>query len=415
MARPKKEVTRQKQVESFLAARKEPFLKESEYSSLKWTLATNWYNANLDGKTIRAYLLDYVSIAAPESLDTFRSIPDSWLSPSIAAIARMVCNQSYVPEHHKTFLDSKIRELLSRDYSNLVKMPKKKNNNNVHLNYIEKLTQCLYYDKDNYKPRDILKGLSSPVLYNIKVGLVSILEEYESIETDKEVAEYYAKTPRARIRGWIIGLKSAIAVCDAGISVSFTKTLENNKDATDQPGTIVLAGTIVPVGEVKRRGRPKGSKNKTDRRPIRKGNDSSRKETNVSKPEKPVASADLQHIRELSFLRLQNTCEEHGLTSLPMETILKAKTLVLYNTKYAAVHVLYSKNNKGFSVYRMAITEYDEKRSFSKRLGNQASVMLAKMKTMSPDEIASSLMKFYTSKNEANNRTGDYVMIFKAA
>lgn len=75
--------------------------------------------------------------------------------------------------------------------------------------------------------------------------------------------------------------------------------------------------------------------------------------------------------KKLDLFTYQKTSAEYKLSSISPEKIFGANKIVLVNTKYKIITLLTAKDTTGLSVHRSAISNFDETKSFSKRMGNK--------------------------------------------
>jgi hypothetical protein len=72
--------------------------------------------------------------------------------------------------------------------------------------------------------------------------------------------------------------------------------------------------------------------------------------------------------KKISLIKLQKESNELRINSLSSDKILTSDMLLLYNTKYNVLYLLFSETNKKFDVHRSAITNIDITKSFSRTL-----------------------------------------------
>jgi hypothetical protein len=72
--------------------------------------------------------------------------------------------------------------------------------------------------------------------------------------------------------------------------------------------------------------------------------------------------------KKISLIRLQKESNELRVNSLSSDKILTSDVLLLYNTKYNVLYLLFSEANKKFDVHRSAIMNIDITKSFSRTL-----------------------------------------------
>jgi hypothetical protein len=330
-------------------------------------LAMNWYNAMCDEKNKKAFLIEYTEKFFPELASKIKHVPvDSFICGELhacAAIARMLLRKWAIPQKHVVRLEETIRRLAREiKIGDDAPVVEKKNERDL------KVSECIsivdgQLDDFGFEPRKTFPEacMADTVL---KAGATNgqktkvhehfshlILELQKAIQgKDEEIKEAYSGTSKAILKKVYDWL-------------------------TGMPSQIVLQET-----------------------------------KKARKPRKKKAKTAVQLLKKFKY---QKSDSDLNLTSIDPETIIGAQQLWVFNTKTRRLGVYYAVDEKGLSVSRMSIDNYDESTSFNKKIRKPKEVV---PNVLSAGKVALRHMmdEIKAAKTPMKSRIGETALILRA-
>lgn len=117
----------------------------------------------------------------------------------------------------------------------------------------------------------------------------------------------------------------------------------------------------------------------------------------------------------VQFMKPKDEDKEFKIKSVNPANILGANEVWLFNTVYKTLTVLYAKTDKGLGIHRTAITEYDEEKSVTKRIGRKANLILPVVLNGGKVERRKIIEKVNTDKIQIKDRVSGDVIILRAS
>jgi hypothetical protein len=123
----KQKKQKQSKTEQYLINRKycgeEPTYTSAELTATKHHAVLSWYNYMCDLKDAKEYLQTYLKNTGRDAeLKRLREVPDKWYSTTACWNARIMSRGGTLPEASKKFFETRLAEMLNRDYSKAGRM-----------------------------------------------------------------------------------------------------------------------------------------------------------------------------------------------------------------------------------------------------------------------------------------------------
>lgn len=299
--------------------------------NLDYAKALNWYNTMCDLKECREFLDTYLKNSNRfVEAKRLNSVPDSWVNVSAAAVSRLLSKGYVIPETGKTFLESKIKMMLSHSTAPVEKKEDKTNVISIQDRIREK-SQDIIGDieeaidsGEKFSLYDWLKGRSIPATYCTSIvnyyapWLGELLEAYEG--TCPQLKEAYAYMTKKQLKERIDFINSLL------------------EDAEKYAGVA--------------------------------------KKTRAPRKARPLSKEKI-----LKNFRYQKEDNTFKIASVNPEKIIGAQELWTFNTKYKIVTVFRAIDRGGLQVKRTSITGFDPNTSFSKSAGRSAEAIVQKIQS----------------------------------
>lgn len=283
--------------------------------------AYNWYNYNYGSKDVIPWIIEYMKNHeyTAKQIAAFRDVPDWKPGITLGAFCRMVNNGSTLPEYSHEWAKAKIDECINytRPKTASISAPTitiadriKEKVSNMIGDFEEEIDRFVENGfKSEFKAFDYMKrnDVKSAQAQKVSDFFTPLKNELEAalLGKDAQLKEGYSKLTKAQ-------LKALLEFVSGFISGSTTASV------------------------------------------IKK---------TVRKPRKTkVKSAD-QVTSKMQYLKESAT---YKIASVDPTRILKAKGLVVFNTKYRKLGIYLAANDEGLSVKGTTILNYSENESFSK-------------------------------------------------
>jgi len=307
----------------------EPAFKEP-LSDIELAKALSWYNYMCDLNDAREYISDHLKLNnRKEDLKTFRRVPDQAISTTLAWVVRMLGRGYSLPGDIKTFVDTRLPEVLSK----------------------AKREEPMESKVIAFRPsiQDRIREKQSDIIGDIE-ELIDKVEPFSLYEwlKGKEIPATYAGPIAAKYAHIVEELIEASEGSDPQLKEGYRyMTRKQLKERIEFYQTI--------VSDAERYG-------------------------NVAKktkaPRKPRAVSMEKRLKNFKFQKEDNTFK---IASINPEKIIGAQELWTFNTKYKVVTVFRALDRGGLQIERSNIKGYDEKNSFSKGCGRQAEKVVDKV------------------------------------
>lgn len=117
----------------------------------------------------------------------------------------------------------------------------------------------------------------------------------------------------------------------------------------------------------------------------------------------------------VQFMKPKDEDKEFKIKSVNPANILGASEVWLFNTVYKTLTVLYAKSDKGLGIHRTAVTDYDEEKSMTKRIGRKANLILPVVLNGGKVERRKIIEKVNTDKIQHKDRVSGDVIILRVS
>ena len=352
------------------APRLNPLLTETEReyaNSSAFGLALNWYNAMCDEKNKKAFLIEYTEKFFPELASKIKHIPiDSFICGELhtrSAVARMIMRKWDIPQKNVDRLEETIhrwaKEIKIGDDAPVVEKKKERD---------PKVSECIsvvdgQLDDFGFKPRKTFPELSMAD---------AVLKAGATNGQRTKVHEHFAHL--------ILELQKAIQGKDEEIKEAYQDyskaILKKVYDwLTGMPSQEVLQET-----------------------------------KKVRKPRKKKAKTAAQLLKKFKY---QKSDSDLNITSIDPETIIGTQQLWVFNTKTRRLGVYYAADEKGLSISRMSVDNYNEGASFNKKIRKPKEVVPGVL-TAGKVALRHMLDEIKAAKTPMKSRIGETVLILRA-
>lgn len=296
--------------------------------------ALNWYNYMYDVEKARTYLLDYLKLkgGSRHQIEAVRRANKNNIPSTIGWQARMMLNGISLSEDSKQFFNDKLQALCAADVAPVEtetsadasvkptiadRVKAKLNDAIADIEDIIDAFVANNYSSDfdfyKYLQAANIKADQANKIANHYAPLCSELEMVLSKE-DEQLVEAYSKFKTANIKKYLEFIEKI---------VSNAQSLANVKKAA---------------------------------RTLRK----------------PKEKSAIQLTAKMKYLKESTPFK---IASIDPTKIIKAQTLVIFNTKYRKLGIYYAATDAGFSVKGTTITNYDEAKSMSKIIRKPEAVL----------------------------------------
>lgn len=303
----------------------EPLFKEVP-SDLDYMKALTWYNLMRTKSDARSYLETYLkSNGRNATIKTLRRVPDIRISDQAAWIARMLSRGSKLTERSKNKMESLLQDSLK--FAEVPKQEKK----------VEAVKKPVVSIQDRVKDK-----------------VSDFIGEFEEA-IDKE--------------GWTLSMYDYMQRKQLPSTLA-NRVAEFYKPIADEAAELIKKNCDPGLKE--------GYSNYTNAQLKQRAafydsiiNDCARHSSNAKKQKvvrkKKVVTAD----KKLKKLKYQKESKEFKVVSINPEKFLGAEELVTFNTRYKILTVFAALDRSGLSVKGTTITNYDEGKSKSYRIGRK--------------------------------------------
>ena len=296
----------------------------SEYSQ-----ALTWYNYMCTNDEARGYLKDYLkSKSRTEELKKLNRVSDTWVSTTACWIARMITRGSKMPETAGTFLETKIKEMLSRAK---VEEP-------VVETEVKKPT---VKERIQDKASDIIGDIEEMIDSDVKFSLYDWMKS-------KSIPAVYASMIVEKYTPWLDELLEALEGNDNQLKEAYRYL--SKKQLKER---VLFFNSLIEDAE------RYGAVTKKTR-----------------KPRKPRAVSVEKKLKNLKY---QKEDKEFKIASVNPEKIIGAQELWTFNTKYKTLTVLRALDRGGLQIKGTSLLGYDENNSVTKRTGRKPEEYIKKV------------------------------------
>lgn len=295
---------------------------ESIKTRLDINKAYNWYNYSCDNKQIIPWIIEYMKNHGytSQQIALYRSLPDWRTSSTVGAICRMLNNGAYLPQDTIAWANKRIAESLE-----LAEQPKKK----------ESLQTISIADR--------VKEKTCNIIGDIEQEFDVFFEKYQ---TDFNPYEYMKRNDVKAIHATKIAnyykplqqeLQDALAGADDQVKegYAYLNKPQLRKYLEFANKIIADAQSIAQVQKTARQSR------------------------------KPKEKSATQLISKMKYLKESAV---YKIASIDPTRIIRAQTLIVFNTKYKKLGVYVASDSTGLAVKGTTITNYDADKSISKTL-----------------------------------------------
>lgn len=338
----KQKATKKSKAEQYIINRKycgdEPTFTSKPVSSSRYSECLSWYNYMCEPREAREYLTTYLKNSARfTEAKKFKSVPDKWVHPTVCWIARMLSRGAKLQETSSEFFESRLKDMLDRDYSKSDKMEASTPEGAAPVKKVEKSIQD--------RMATILDGLISEIEEKID-EFVSSWEPNFEMYTWLQGNEVPAVQAR-RIHDYYNPQLLEIEEAYNGI-VKKNKIDDQLKEGYETYGKDKLTklyGFFVMIVE-----------------------DLEQYINNSKKERKPRAKKPMsaeKKLKNFKYLEFDNT---NKIQSVQPIRIFGASELWAFNTKYNQLTVFRSTSPNGLDVHRTSIINFDPSTSQTKKL-----------------------------------------------
>ena len=304
---------------------------EPEPKSIKTRMdinkAYNWYNYSCDIKQMIPWIIEFMKNSdryAQEQIVAYRTVPDYRTIPTVGAIARMVNNGADIPYETLDWAHEKILEILT--YAPVIKKSEsvqvkytvsiadrvKEKTSTIIGNMEEELDK--FFDggyASEFKPYDYMKKNDVKAIHASKIS-----GYYEALRTelqetligkDDQLKEGYSRLTKPQLRRYLEFVNNIISDAES-------------------------------IAQIKKATR---------------------------KTRKPKEKSANQLTSKLKYLKESGP---YKIASIDPNKIIKAQTLIVFNSKYKKLGIYAAADSNGLSVKGTTIINYDTAKSVSKTL-----------------------------------------------
>lgn len=318
-------------IDKFMGSEPDP---KSIKTQMDINKAYNWYHYSCDMKQFIPWIIEFMKNSdryTPQQIAVYKSIPEYRTSATAGAIARMVNNGADIPYETIDWAHEKILKTLTyapiHKRSELVQSKyivsiadRVKQKTSAIIGDIEEELDKLFHNDYNseFKPYEYMKKNDIKAIHASKIASYyeSLRSELQKVITgkDAELKEGYSRLTKPQLRRYL----------------EFVSTIISD------------AESIAQVNKATRK----------TRKPKEKSSDQ--------------ITSKMKYLKESS---------QYKIASIDPARIIKAQTLIVFNSKYKKLGVYVAADSSGLSVKGTTITNYDAEKSFSKTLRKPEDVL----------------------------------------
>jgi hypothetical protein len=295
--------------------------------------AYNWYNYSCSNKQLIPWIVEFMKNSGKYSssqISMYRTVPDSRTVPTVGAIARMVNNGADIPAETLDWAHKRILDTLA--YAPVVKKSEKLQTPVISLaDRVREHTSSIIGDMEeeldrffmndyssDFKPYDYMKKNDIKAVYASKIASFYEPLKHELQEAltgkDTQLKEGYSRLSKPQLRKYL----------------EFVSTIISDAES---------------IAQVKKATR---------------------------KPRKPKEKSATQITSKMKYLK---ESIPYKIASIDPTKIIKAQTLIIFNSKYKKLGVYVAADSSGLSVKGTTIINYDTEKSISKTLRKPEDVL----------------------------------------
>jgi hypothetical protein len=335
-------------------------LPDSIKTRLDMTLAYNWYNYSCTSKQFIPWIIEFMKNSGKytsNQISQYRNIPNSRVIPTVGAIARLINNGATIPQESIDWAHTKIAEsfkfvqreevkpVIVRPVVSVADRIKEKTYNTIGSIEEELDTFFMNNYESDFKPYDFMKKNDIKAVQATRIAehYRPLANELQEVLTgrDAQLKEGYVRLNKAQIRRYASFVESIIEAAES-------------------------------IAQIKKATR---------------------------KTRKPVEKSATQLTSKMKYLKESSTFK---IASVDPTRIIRANTLIVFNTRYKKLGIYIAKNDLGLSVKGTTIQNFDETVSVSKTLRKPEEIL----KSVLNNSKASFNKMFAGIKTTASNLNG---------
>lgn len=288
--------------------------------------AYNWYNYSCNNKQLIPWIVEFMINSnryTKKQISAFKTVPQSRIIPTAGAIARIVNNGADIPTESIDWAHDKILYMLNYAPTEAQEKPKpvmvisiadrvREKNNEIIGSLEEQLDIFFMNDySTNLKPYDFMKKLDVKALQANKIAAFykPLRDELKEAMAgkDAQLKEGYKRLNKAQLRRYLEFVDAIISGAES-------------------------------IAQMKKA---------------------------VRKTRKPVEKSATQLTSKIKYLK---ESAQFKIASINPTRIIRAQTLIVFNTKYKKLGIYVAKDATGLSVKGTTITNFDPEASVAKTL-----------------------------------------------
>jgi hypothetical protein len=312
---------------------------ESIRTRLDLSKAYNWYNYSCVNKQLIPWIIEFMKNSdkyTPQQISTYRTVPETRTIPTVGAIARMVNNGADIPYETLDWAHEKILETLT--YAPVVKNIEKeqpkvisiadrvKEKTSVIIGDMEEQLDNFFYTDytSDFKPYDYMKKNDVKAIHASKIAIYyeTLRAELQEALTgkDDQLKEGYSRLSKPQLRRYLEFVSNIISDAES-------------------------------IAQVKK---------------------ATRKTRKTKEKSSNQLTSKMKYLKESG---------PYKIASIDPTKIIKAQTLIVFNTKYKKLGVYVAADSTGLSVKGTTIINYDAEKSMSKTLRKPEDILPSTINT----------------------------------
>jgi len=312
---------------------------ESIRTRLDLSKAYNWYNYSCVNKQLIPWIIEFMKNSdkyTPQQISTYRTVPETRTIPTVGAIARMVNNGADIPYETLDWAHEKILETLT--YAPVVKNIEKeqpkvisiadrvKEKTSVIIGDMEEQLDNFFYTDytSDFKPYDYMKKNDVKAIHASKIAIYyeTLRAELQEALTgkDDQLKEGYSRLSKPQLRRYLEFVSNIISDAES-------------------------------IAQVKK---------------------ATRKTRKTKEKSSNQLTSKMKYLKESG---------PYKIASIDPTKIIKAQTLIVFNTKYKKLGVYVAADSTGLSVKGTTIINYDAEKSMSKTLRKPEDILSSTINT----------------------------------
>jgi len=312
---------------------------ESIRTRLDLSKAYNWYNYSCVNKQLIPWIIEFMKNSdkyTPQQISTYRTVPETRTIPTVGAIARMVNNGADIPYETLDWAHEKILETLT--YAPVVKNIEKeqpkvisiadrvKEKTSVIIGDMEEQLDNFFYTDytSDFKPYDYMKKNDVKAIHASKIAIYyeTLRAELQEALTgkDDQLKEGYSRLSKPQLRRYLEFVSNIISDAES-------------------------------IAQVKK---------------------ATRKTRKTKEKSSNQLTSKMKYLKESG---------PYKIASIDPTKIIKAQTLIVFNTKYKKLGVYVAADPTGLSVKGTTIINYDAEKSMSKTLRKPEDILSSTINT----------------------------------